>query len=195
MGSQVRHSLPGRDYRWASPPGGEVFQPDRDRSSARPVFRGRAGRRHPSMDLAGIGAGGPLVSLPFPRSPVLTQIRPAAFEFAPTRVISGPNAAAPYPPHRQSVAGHGLGKKTFERLGPGCGAFPGLEIRRSDVIRPRHRARPEGLRRRHERILCLGGDGTPFEVINGLYSAAGRRAVEMGSFRPARATRSSGISA
>ncbi len=72
------------------------------------------------------------------------------------------------------VAGHGRGLKCFRRLQPGLLAdFPGLDIRLSEY--PGHaleigrRAAEEGF----ARILCLGGDGTPYEVINGLY-AAGR---------------------
>lgn len=69
------------------------------------------------------------------------------------------------------VAGHGLGTKTFKRLEPRLiAAFPGLEVRRSE--RPGHAIElgREAARSGFERILCLGGDGTPFEVINGLYS-------------------------
>jgi diacylglycerol kinase (ATP) len=69
------------------------------------------------------------------------------------------------------VAGHGLGEKTFKRLESRLNAaFPGLEIRRSE--RPGHAIElgREAARSGYGRILCLGGDGTPFEVVNGLYS-------------------------
>jgi YegS/Rv2252/BmrU family lipid kinase len=74
------------------------------------------------------------------------------------------------------AAGHGRGEKVFRRLEPRLAAdFPGLEIRRSEhsghAVELGRRAGQEGF----DRILCLGGDGTPFEVVNGLY-AEGRPA-------------------
>jgi YegS/Rv2252/BmrU family lipid kinase len=69
------------------------------------------------------------------------------------------------------VAGHGLGEKTFRRLESRLkAAFPGLEIRHSE--RPGHALElgRDAARAGFERVLCLGGDGTPFEIINGLYS-------------------------
>lgn len=74
------------------------------------------------------------------------------------------------------AAGYGLGKKTFERLEPRLrAAIPGLEVRFSE-----HPAHSIEIGRQaaiaaYDRLLCLGGDGTPFEVINGLY-AEGRPA-------------------
>jgi YegS/Rv2252/BmrU family lipid kinase len=69
------------------------------------------------------------------------------------------------------AAGHGRGRKVFERLEPRLRAdFPGLEIQFSayagDAIELGRSAAKEGV----ARLLCLGGDGTPFEVINGLYA-------------------------
>jgi diacylglycerol kinase (ATP) len=68
------------------------------------------------------------------------------------------------------AAGHGRGKKCFERLEPALREkLPGLEVRVSE--HPGHafeigrRAAGEGF----GRIVCLGGDGTPFEVLSGLY--------------------------
>ncbi len=75
------------------------------------------------------------------------------------------------------VAGHGNGEKTFARLKSRLqDEFPGLEIRRSE--RPGHAIEigREAARDGFPRVLCLGGDGTPFEVVNGLYSA-GRPAL------------------
>ena len=69
------------------------------------------------------------------------------------------------------VAGHGLGAKTFKRLESRLkAAFPGLDIRHSE--RPGHSVElgREAVRGGYGRVLCLGGDGTPFEVVNGLYS-------------------------
>ena len=69
------------------------------------------------------------------------------------------------------AAGHGRGEKTFKRLEARLReVFPGLEISRTE--RPGHaieigrRASRDGI----ERVVCLGGDGTPFEVVNGLYA-------------------------
>ncbi|MEN6310839.1 MAG: diacylglycerol kinase family protein, partial [Acidobacteriota bacterium] len=68
------------------------------------------------------------------------------------------------------AAGHGRGKKCFERLEPSLREkMPGVDVRFSEY--PGHafeigrRAAREGF----ERLVCLGGDGTPFETINGLY--------------------------
>jgi diacylglycerol kinase (ATP) len=72
------------------------------------------------------------------------------------------------------AAGHGLGRKTFARLESRLKAeIPGLEVRFSE--RPGHSVEigREAARGAYDRILCLGGDGTPYEVINGLY-AGGR---------------------
>jgi YegS/Rv2252/BmrU family lipid kinase len=69
------------------------------------------------------------------------------------------------------AAGHGRGKKVFEGLEPRLReAFPGLEIRVSE--RPGHAVEigREAARAAYDRILCLGGDGTPYEVLNGLYA-------------------------
>lgn len=72
------------------------------------------------------------------------------------------------------AAGHGLGRKTFARLESRLKAeIPGLEVRFSE--RPGHSVElgREAARGAYDRILCLGGDGTPYEIINGLY-AGGR---------------------
>jgi len=68
------------------------------------------------------------------------------------------------------AAGHGRGKKCFERLEPALREkMPGADVRFSEY--PGHafelgrRAAEEGF----ERLVCLGGDGTPFETISGLY--------------------------
>jgi diacylglycerol kinase (ATP) len=72
------------------------------------------------------------------------------------------------------AAGHGRGKKCFKRLEPRLGdAIPGLIVRISEypghAVELGRRAGEEGF----ERLILLGGDGTPFEVVNGLY-AGGR---------------------
>jgi YegS/Rv2252/BmrU family lipid kinase len=74
------------------------------------------------------------------------------------------------------AAGHGRGKKVFERLETRLrGAIPGLEVRFSEY--PGHAVEigREAARASYDRILCLGGDGTPYEIINGLH-AEGRPA-------------------
>jgi len=80
------------------------------------------------------------------------------------------------------AAGHGRGLKCYRRLEARILAeFPGIEVRMSEY--PGHsleigcRAAEEGF----ARVICLGGDGTPFEVINGIY-AKGRppRTPEIG---------------
>jgi YegS/Rv2252/BmrU family lipid kinase len=74
------------------------------------------------------------------------------------------------------VAGHGRGKKVHQHLEVRLNAeFPGLITRLSEraghAIELGRQAAEEGF----DRVLCLGGDGTTFEVINGLY-AKGRPA-------------------
>jgi len=69
------------------------------------------------------------------------------------------------------AAGHGRGKKVFERLETRLReAFPALEIRFSEY--PGHvlEIGREAARTGCDRVICLGGDGTPYEFINGLYA-------------------------
>jgi YegS/Rv2252/BmrU family lipid kinase len=69
------------------------------------------------------------------------------------------------------AAGHGRGRKTFTLLEPRLReSFPGLEVRVSE--HPGHAVEigREAARAAYDRILCLGGDGTPYEVLNGLYA-------------------------
>jgi len=69
------------------------------------------------------------------------------------------------------AAGHGLGRKTFARLETRLRAeFPGLEVRFSEHAGHSVDLGREAARGAYDRILCLGGDGTPYEVINGLYA-------------------------
>lgn len=53
--------------------------------------------------------------------------------------------------------------------------LPGLETRVSEYAGHAFEIGREAAREGFERVLCLGGDGTPFEVVNGLY-AGGRPA-------------------
>jgi diacylglycerol kinase (ATP) len=74
------------------------------------------------------------------------------------------------------AAGHGRGKRCFERLEPRLRAeIPGLEVRFSERAGHAVEIGREAAAAGYDRILCLGGDGTPYEVINGLY-AGGRPA-------------------
>jgi diacylglycerol kinase (ATP) len=69
------------------------------------------------------------------------------------------------------AAGHGRGKKVFEGLEERFReAFPGLEVRVSE--HPGHAIEigREAATTGYDRLLCLGGDGTPYEVLNGLYT-------------------------
>lgn len=81
------------------------------------------------------------------------------------------------------AAGHGRGEKVFRTLESRLlRDFPGLEVRKSE--RPGHAVEigREAAERGFERVLCLGGDGTPFEVVRGWRSAAGGpvRTFELG---------------
>ena len=70
------------------------------------------------------------------------------------------------------AAGHGRGKKVFERLEPRLrAAFPALEVRFSEYAGHAVEIGREAAGAGYDRLLCLGGDGTPYELINGLYSA------------------------
>ena len=69
------------------------------------------------------------------------------------------------------AAGHGRGKKVFERLEPRLRAsLPGLEIRFSEYAGHAVEIGREIARAGYDRLLCLGGDGTPYELLNGLYA-------------------------
>ena len=68
------------------------------------------------------------------------------------------------------VSGHGRGRKVFGRMEPALReAFPGLEVRVSEFPGQAFQFGREAVRDRYGRVLCLGGDGTPFEVVNGMY--------------------------
>jgi len=80
------------------------------------------------------------------------------------------------------AAGHGRGRKVFEQLQPRLrDVFPGLDVRVSE--RPGHAVEigREAADAGYDRLICLGGDGTPYEVLNGIY-AGGRpsRRFEIG---------------
>jgi diacylglycerol kinase (ATP) len=69
------------------------------------------------------------------------------------------------------AAGHGRGKRVFERLEPRLrAALPGLEVRFSEYAGHAVEIGREIARAGCDRLLCLGGDGTPYELINGLYA-------------------------
>jgi diacylglycerol kinase (ATP) len=80
------------------------------------------------------------------------------------------------------AAGHGRGRRVFEQLQPRLrDVFPGLDVRVSE--RPGHAVEigREAADAGYDRLICLGGDGTPYEVLNGIY-AGGRpsRRFEIG---------------
>jgi YegS/Rv2252/BmrU family lipid kinase len=69
------------------------------------------------------------------------------------------------------AAGHGRGKKVFARLEPRLReAFPGLDVRFSEYAGHAVEIGREAARAGVDRLLALGGDGTPYELINGLYA-------------------------
>jgi len=66
------------------------------------------------------------------------------------------------------AAGHGRGRACFERLGPRLrGAIRDLDIRISEYAGHAFELGRRAAAERFERLICLGGDGTPFEVVNG----------------------------
>jgi len=68
------------------------------------------------------------------------------------------------------AAGHGRGKKVFERLEPRLReAFPALEVRFSEYPGHTIEIGRDVAHTGYDRVICLGGDGTPYEFINGLY--------------------------
>ncbi len=80
------------------------------------------------------------------------------------------------------AAGHGRGAKVFRALEPRLlRVFPGLEVRTSERPGQAVEIGQEAAETGFERILCLGGDGTPFEVVHGWRSARGTvRPFELG---------------
>jgi len=69
------------------------------------------------------------------------------------------------------AAGHGRGKRVFKLLEPRLRqSFPDLDVLTSEY--PGHAVEigRAAAGDTFDVVLCLGGDGTPFEVINGLYS-------------------------
>ena len=70
------------------------------------------------------------------------------------------------------AAGHGRGKKCFDRLEPALREkLPGLEVRISEYPGHAFEIGRQAAGTAFDRIVCLGGDGTPFEVLGGLYES------------------------
>ncbi|MGA2532118.1 MAG: diacylglycerol kinase family protein [Candidatus Aminicenantales bacterium] len=68
------------------------------------------------------------------------------------------------------AAGHGKGKKCFKSLESALREkVPGIEVRISEYAGRAVEIGKQAARQGYERLICLGGDGTPFEVIAGLY--------------------------
>lgn len=79
-------------------------------------------------------------------------------------------------------AGRGRGRKVFPAVYARLEKeFPGMDVRISEHAGHAFEIGREAAENGWQRILTLGGDGTPFEVVNGLY-AAGKpsRFVELG---------------
>ncbi len=69
------------------------------------------------------------------------------------------------------VAGHGRGRKVFDELEPRLrAAFPALEVRFSGYAGHAVEIGREIARAGFDRLLSIGGDGTPYELLNGLYA-------------------------
>jgi YegS/Rv2252/BmrU family lipid kinase len=69
------------------------------------------------------------------------------------------------------VAGHGMGLKCFHRLESRLrSSFPGLDVRMSEFAGHAVEIGRRAAEERASRLICLGGDGTAFEVANGLWS-------------------------
>jgi len=69
------------------------------------------------------------------------------------------------------VAGHGRGKSCYQRLEPRLRMnFPELEVIVTEYAGHAVQIGREAAAEGWDRLICLGGDGTPFEVIDGLYS-------------------------
>jgi diacylglycerol kinase (ATP) len=79
-------------------------------------------------------------------------------------------------------AGKGKGLKNFaavrERLGSG---FSGMDVRVSEYAGHAFQIGRAAARDGYRRILSVGGDGTPFEIVNGLYAEGRpRQEIELG---------------
>ncbi len=69
------------------------------------------------------------------------------------------------------VCGHGRGLKSFRRLEARILAeFPGIEVRISEYPGQATEIGSRAVEEGFARVICLGGDGTPFEVVNGIYA-------------------------
>ena len=68
------------------------------------------------------------------------------------------------------ASGRGRGRKIFARMESSLReAFPKIDVRFSEFPGHSFQLGREAVRERFGRVLCIGGDGTPFEVINGMY--------------------------
>ncbi len=74
------------------------------------------------------------------------------------------------------AAGHGRGKKCYHQVYPRLREkIPGLEVRITEFSGHGFEIGKRVADEDFDRLICLGGDGTPFEILNGLY-ARGRPA-------------------
>lgn len=68
-------------------------------------------------------------------------------------------------------AGKGKGLKAFSAIRESLGGcFKNMDVRISEYAGHAFQIGREAARQGYERIITIGGDGTPFEVVNGLYS-------------------------
>ena len=80
------------------------------------------------------------------------------------------------------VAGKGRGLKAFAAMRELLGRkIKTMEVRVSDYAGHAFQFGREAVENGYERILSVGGDGTPFEIVNGLYAEGRpRREIELG---------------
>lgn len=79
-------------------------------------------------------------------------------------------------------AGKGKGLKAFAAIRDLLGArIRNMEVRVSEYAGHAFQIGREAAKNGYERILSVGGDGTPFEIVNGLYAEGRpRQAIELG---------------
>jgi YegS/Rv2252/BmrU family lipid kinase len=79
-------------------------------------------------------------------------------------------------------AGKGKGQRVFSTIQELLGSrFKKIDVRISEFAGHAFRIGRDAASQGYERILTVGGDGTPFEIVNGLYAEGRpRQAIELG---------------
>ena len=78
-------------------------------------------------------------------------------------------------------AGGGRGRKIFPAVRELLAGIARLDVRVSEYAGHAFEIGREAAQNGYERILSIGGDGTPFEIVNGLYAEGRpRQAIELG---------------